>query len=1788
MKTRLILKTTIAAFILASAATLRAQTWDAGGVAGGSLLWSTGTNWSADVAPVNNGTANVIFGGTLDLAPDMDANWSIASLTFNNTSGAFTLGSVGGFTLTVGAGGITNNDNNGQTINNAITLGAAQTWNSASNVIFANGALNNGGNLLTLTGTGAGLAGAVSGTGGLTVNGGTVTLSGAAANTYTGTTQVNAGLLLLQKTAGLSALGGVLTIGDGSGTDEARLGANNQIGNSSLVTVESSGLFNMFGFSDGFLQLVVNGGSTTIGTGTLTLSTSLTMTGGSVSSTTGSLVLQGLLNTNAAATSATISGNVDLAAVSRTFTVAEGAAAVDLDVSAAISNGAVSKAGAGTLRLSGANSYAGGLTLGAGTVALGSDTAAGTGTLALNGGTLVADGGARVLANAVSFANGANVIIGGTNNLTFNGAASLLAGSSVSLGLAGTGVTTFAGTFSGAGTLNTASAGTLVFSGGSANTFDNLVVNNGLVRLAKTGGVNALGANLVINSGTVRLDANNQIPDTAQPTISGSSVLDLNGFVETFGNNSASGLTLNSGGTVTSGAGTLVLNGGLVVNGGGASTSFLSGDLLVDGPRTFNVGDKAGAAIDLDVNATIATIAGGSLTKDGAGTMRIAGAGGNKPWILAAGTIALASNTALGSSTFVVSGGTIQADGGPRTLANSVSLGGNFTAAGAADLIFSGTATLTGDRVITTTNTGFTAFTGAMVDSGLARGITKVGAGQLAFGGNPANTFTGATIINEGSLFLAKPAGITAVAGPLVIGDGAGTDTVEVNQPEQISNATIVTINSSGFLNVNGGDETIGGLVLNGGSVATGAGTLTLTGNFSSTSPGVTGTVSGNLGLGAGTRTFTVANNAPAIDVDISAAITNGGLVKDGLGTLRFSGTVTNNFSLPVTVNAGELRLAKNNGNGGIGTALTIGDGIGGANADVVRSEVSIQLNQTVVVTVNSSGLLDLNGFNETIGQLQFAGGNVTTGAGVLSFGIGPTVVSSAPSGNTATLSGNVDLGGFTRTFSVADGAATTDVDVSAVISNGALAKAGAGVLRLGGNNTLLTGQVTISGGTLLLGSNTAAGTGNIVLTSGAIGADAGTRTIANNLVVNGAGAIDGAANLTVNGIVSVAAGTSLAKNGSGTFTIGPAFTTIAGALDLNAGTLAFAGFKAIDPTGVFTQNGGTVSGGTLVNAGTFSFNGGAFNGSLLNEGVFNINADFNAGAGFTNFTTITVGTNGSLSANGSGVVNEGTLNLAGGALQAGGSGGVVNNGEITGFGSILGGGGFTNNAQLSISGGSLTLGNSGVQTNAGNIDLSAGRQLRLNAALGNTGTIALAGGTIASTGTLTNSGGGTVSGRGTITAPFVNGGGTLRAEGGTLNVTQAFANSGLVRVVDGAGVAGGAITNTGRIQGDGSVANAVTNNGRIEAQGTLVMGGAVTQNAAGTIAAGMGNTVLFSTGLATNAGKISLTGGTFDNNGAALNNTGQISGFGVLATGGAGLTNNGSVTLTGGLTTISGNVTNAAGKKVETVASSTLFTGNVVNNGTFKNTDGRFTFAGNYTENGTFISDPADNYFTDLFIGSNGALIGGVGDRFIVSGSLIGASTQTSLWETGAAELRFSGAATHTLAVFAADEGASYFGYDDNFAWGTLALSGGQSLVLDEALAPGGVVYTTALALAGGLAQIASITGPGTIYYDPYLAANAYLVGAAYSLSGGGSITPIAVDLRIVTTERNASGHIVLTCLGAPSRTNRIEAVASLTPAPTAWTTIATIPAAEDGTFTFTDTAAPGFPSRFYRIAYP
>src|SRR5205823_3151312 len=96
--------------------------------------------------------------------------------------------------------------------------------------------------------------------------------------------------------------------------------------------------------------VTMTGGNVTIGAGTL-MAGALTMAAGSIASTgAGKLVLQGSMRSGAATAPATISGNLDLGGATRIFTVADGAAAPDLDIQCAVANGGVTKQGAGTMR----------------------------------------------------------------------------------------------------------------------------------------------------------------------------------------------------------------------------------------------------------------------------------------------------------------------------------------------------------------------------------------------------------------------------------------------------------------------------------------------------------------------------------------------------------------------------------------------------------------------------------------------------------------------------------------------------------------------------------------------------------------------------------------------------------------------------------------------------------------------------------------------------------------------------------------------------------------------------------------------------------------------------------------------------------------------------------------------------------------------------------------------------------------------------------------------------------------------------------------------------------------------------------------------------------------------------------------------------------------------------------------------------------------------------------------------------------------------------------------------
>jgi len=357
----------------------------------------------------------------------------------------------------------------------------------------------------------------------------------------------------------------------------------------------------------------------------------------------------------------------------------------------------------------------------------------------------------------------------------------------------------------------------------------------------------------------------------------------------------------------------------------------------------------------------------------------------------------------------------------------------------------------------------------------------------------------------------------------------------------------------------------------------------------------------------------------------------------------------------------------------------------------------------------------------------------------------------------------------------------------------------------------------------------------------------------------------------------------------------------------------------------------------------------------------------------------------------------------------------------------------------------------------------------------------------------------------------------------GTVTVVQAGITAptqiGVIQLAGAtANLNGGAITNTGTIEGRGTVGNAISNSGIIEALGgTLTVSDGITNNAGGLMAASMGNKILVTKGLATNAGIINLTGGTFDNNTKTMTNTGQISGYGTFRSG--GLTNDGSMTFAGGTTTVNGDVTNNLTRLMRVAQSQALFTGNVTNYGTVKTTNANITYAGAFTNHGAYISDPSSNYFNDdLVIGSVGYLTGGKADEFYLYKSLLNSSTQNTLWSTGQSLLGFSGSGSHTFSLTGADMGAILTGYANNFAWGTFTIASGNSVYLSDGNAtPGGAQYVggiSGLDLDGNI--IKNIDGKDgssifNIYYLSTLPENAYLGGKTYAFLDGGQLIPVA-----------------------------------------------------------------------------
>jgi autotransporter-associated beta strand protein len=473
---------------LAYAAPSSADIWTAG-----SGNWSTGANWQSGSVPENGTPLEfAVAGGT---STNNGALTSINGITFGSgAGGSYT---INGSSLQIGGGGITNSSAYSQAVSLDLSLTALQTFDSGSANLTFSGNIATSGHRITGAGTGSvTISGAISGLGGLTkTDSGTLVLS--ANNTYTGTTILSAGTLRLEGSGLLG--GGNYSAAISNSGDLILDTSSNQIlsgaisGNGSLVKNNSS-ILTLSGSNTHSGGTTLNAGTlrinnaSAIGTGPLVIGGAATIDNTSGSSLI--LITNNTQNWNSDFTF-TCSNNLDLGTgavamnATRTLTVS----ANTLTVGGAISGSGfgLTKNGAGTLVLSGNNSYTGATTIHAGTLTIDANGRLAAGSYSANisnNGTLRFASSLNQTLSGVLSGSG-SLIKEGTSTLTLGGAntftgtitvgAGRLSGNASSLQgnitndaeleFSETGAAAYSSVISGSGSLIKTGAGNLTLSG---------------------------------------------------------------------------------------------------------------------------------------------------------------------------------------------------------------------------------------------------------------------------------------------------------------------------------------------------------------------------------------------------------------------------------------------------------------------------------------------------------------------------------------------------------------------------------------------------------------------------------------------------------------------------------------------------------------------------------------------------------------------------------------------------------------------------------------------------------------------------------------------------------------------------------------------------------------------------------------------------------------------------------------------------------------------------------------------------------------------------------------------------------------------------------------------------------------------------------------------------------------------------------------------------------------------------------------------------------------------------
>ncbi len=367
------------------------------------------------------------------------------------------------------------------------------------------------------------------------------------------------------------------------------------------------------------------------------------------------------------------------------------------------------------------------------------------------------------------------------------------------------------------------------------------------------------------------------------------------------------------------------------------------------------------------------------------------------------GVLNIRTATALGTSgaatndTTVMTGGTLQVQGG-ITLANEIltinGLGQNNQGALANNggvNNWNGTVTLGSNAGVGANTTGADklVINGQITDgSGTAFSITKVGPGTVEYAGNTSNTYRGTTFVNEGTLQLNKPnlAALPWTGGALVIGDNqppgppipvdsAIVKIAATATTEQIPDATPVTVNADGLLDLNGKTETINGVTILNGHAKTGAGQLAI-----NTSLNMTG---GDVELGAAGNQLVFGTSAA---LTFTSSATETAQIHGGGGSVSLTPLTGSVAARTVTVNDGPQVVD-----------LDVSAPIAGANAErLIKSgpgtmEIDSTSNTYTGTTEAKQGVLQIDG---AIGTVELNGGTLS-GTGTVG-----TVLSLAAAGS--------------------------------------------------------------------------------------------------------------------------------------------------------------------------------------------------------------------------------------------------------------------------------------------------------------------------------------------------------------------------------------------------------------------------------------------------------------------------------------------------------------------------------------------------------------------------------------------------------------------------------------------------------------------------------------------------------------------------------------------------------------------------------------------------------------------